>query len=200
MAEPIDFYFDFSSPYGYFMAEKIDALAAAHGRAVRWRPFLLGAVYKQTGGGPMLAAELKGPYAYRDFDRTARFLGLPWTVPAVFPIGTQVAARTFYWLDERDPALARRFAQDVYRAYFAEGRDISQETLVLDIAAAAGADRAALAGALAGEAVRQRLKDECAQAIAHGVFGSPFVFVDGEPFWGVDRIPQIERWLETGGF
>ena len=54
--------------------------------------------------------------------------------------------------------------------------------------------------ALAGEAVRNRLKDECAQAIARGVFGSPFVIIDGEPFWGVDRIPQIERWLQTGGF
>ncbi|WP_341648434.1 DsbA family protein [Thauera humireducens] len=60
MAEPIDFYFDFSSPYGYFMAERIDALAAAHGRSVRWRPFLLGAVHKVTGEVPLPSKPLKG--------------------------------------------------------------------------------------------------------------------------------------------
>jgi 2-hydroxychromene-2-carboxylate isomerase len=200
MAEPIDFYFDFSSPYGYFMAEKIDALAAAHGRVVRWRPFLLGAVYKLTGDVPLPSKPLKGDYSKHDFERSARFLGLSCRIPDVFPIGTQVAARAFYWLDEHDPVDARRFALAALRAYFVDGRDISQETAVLDIAAAQGADRAALAEALAGDAVRNRLKDECAQAIARGVFGSPFVIIDGEPFWGVDRIPQIERWLETGGF
>ncbi|THF65094.1 2-hydroxychromene-2-carboxylate isomerase [Pseudothauera rhizosphaerae] len=200
MAEPIDFYFDFSSPYGYFMAEKIDALAEAHGRTARWRPYLLGAVYKVTGDVPLPSKPLKGEYAKRDFERSARFLGLTCRIPQAFPIGTQVAARAYYWLEDNDPALARRFALAALRAYFVDGRDISQEAAVLDIAAAAGADRAALAEALAGEAIRQRLKDECAQAIERGVFGSPFVIIDGEPFWGVDRIPQIERWLATGGF
>ena len=200
MAEPIDFYFDFSSPYGYFMAEQIDALAAAHGRSVRWRPFLLGAVYKVTGDVPLPSKPLKGDYSKRDFERSARFLGLTCRIPDVFPIGTQIAARAFYWLEDRDAAEARRFALAALRAYFVDGRDISQQDAVLDIAAAHGADRAALVEALAGDAIRNRLKDECAQAIARGVFGSPFVIVDGEPFWGVDRVPQIARWLETGGF
>ena len=116
MAEPIDFYFDFSSPYGYFMAERIDALAAAHGRSVRWRPFLLGAVYKVTGEVPLPSKPLKGDYSKRDFERSARFLGLRCRIPEAFPIGTQVAARAFYWLDERDPVAARAFALAVYRA------------------------------------------------------------------------------------
>lgn len=200
MAEPIDFYFDFSSPYGYFMAEKITALADAHGRAVRWKPFLLGAVYKLTGDVPLPSKLLKGEYAKRDFERSARFLGLTCRIPDAFPIGTQIAARAFYWLDDRDPAAARNFALAAFRAYFVGGRDISQQDVVLELAAVHGADRDALADALAGEAIRNRLKDECAQAIARGVFGSPFVIVDGEPFWGVDRLPQIERWLQTGGF
>ena len=200
MSQAIDFYFDFSSPYGYFMAEKIDALAAHHGRSVRWRPFLLGAVYKHTGSKLMLDAPLKGAYVFRDFERTAAFHGLPWVLPKPFPLGTQVAARAFYWLLDCDEAMARRFALDIYRAYFAAGRDISQEDVVLDVARATGADPHALAEALAGEAVRARLKDECTRAIEHGVFGSPFVIVDGEPFWGADRLPQIERWLASGPF
>ncbi len=200
MSEPIDFYFDFSSPYGYFMAEKIDALASAHGRGVAWRPFLLGAVYKITGDVPLPSKPLKGDYAKRDFERSARFLTLVCRIPDIFPVSSQHAARAFYWLEAKDPALSRRFALETYRAYFRDNLDISQAETVLDVAASAGADRKALEGALEDGALKAKLRSECDAAIARGVFGSPYVVVDGEPFWGVDRLPQIERWLETGGF
>lgn len=200
MSAPIDFYFDFSSPYGYFMSEKIDALAARFGRQVRWRPFLLGAVYKLTGAKALPSLPMKGPYSVRDFERSARFLGLNCRIPSAFPVATQHAARAFYWLDEQDSDLARRFAQAVLRAYFVDDRDISQAETVLDVAASLGVDRTALAAALEDDVVKARLRAECDAAIEGGVFGSPYVVIDGEPFWGVDRLPQIERWLETGGF
>lgn len=200
MTTTIDFYFDFSSPYGYFMSEKIDALAARFGRQVRWRPFLLGAVYKLTGAKALPSLPMKGPYSVRDFERSARFLGLNCRIPSAFPVATQHAARAFYWLDEHDGDLARRFAQAALRAYFVDDRDISQAETVLDVAASLGVDRTALAAALEDDAVKARLRAECDAAIERGVFGSPYVIIDGEPFWGVDRLPQIERWLETGGF
>lgn len=199
-AAAIDFWFDFSSPYGYFMSERIDALAARHGRRVRWRPYLLGAVYKLLGSQPLPAIPLKGPYSVRDFARSARFLGIECRLPENFPVATQHAARAFYCLDDAEGALAHRFAQAVLRAYFVAGRDISQVEVVLDVAAEAGADRVALAAAIGSDAAKERLRQVCATAIEAGVFGSPYVIVDGEPFWGVDRLPQIERWLETGGF
>jgi 2-hydroxychromene-2-carboxylate isomerase len=200
MSAPIDFYFDFSSPYGYFMSEKIDEVAARYGREVRWRPYLLGAVYKKLGSQPLPNLPLKGPYSVRDFERSARFLGLSCRIPEAFPVATQHAARAFYWLEDRDPALARRFALAALRAYFGDGRDISQLDAVLDLAAGLGVDRAALAAALDSDELKARLRAECEAAIERGVFGSPFVIIDGEPFWGVDRLPQIERWLEMGGF
>lgn len=200
MSAPIDFYFDFSSPYGYFMSEKIDEVAARYGREVRWRPYLLGAVYKKLGSQPLPNLPLKGPYSVHDFERSARFLGLSCRIPEAFPVATQHAARAFYWLEDRDPALARRFALATLRAYFGDGRDISQLDAVLDLAAGLGVDRAALAAALDSDELKARLRAECEAAIERGVFGSPFVIIDGEPFWGVDRLPQIERWLETGGF
>jgi 2-hydroxychromene-2-carboxylate isomerase len=200
MSAPIDFYFDFSSPYGYFMSEKIDEVAARYRREVRWRPYLLGAVYKKLGSQPLPNLPLKGPYSVRDFERSARFLGLSCRIPEAFPVATQHAARAFYWLEDRDPALARRFALATLRAYFGDGRDISQLDAVLDLAAGLGVDRAALAAALDSDELKARLRAECEAAIERGVFGSPFVIIDGEPFWGVDRLPQIERWLEMGGF
>ncbi len=200
MSNPIEFWFDFSSPYGYFMSERIDAVAARHGRKVRWRPFLLGAVYKQFDFKPLPSIPLKGPYSVHDILRTSRFLDIPCVIPEAFPIATQHAARAWYWLHDRDCAMARAFAHAAFRDYFRDGRDISQPERVLELAAACGADRDALAAALGSEELKTRLRDECAAAIARGIFGSPFVVIDGEPFWGVDRLPQIERWLETGGF
>jgi len=76
MAAPIEFYFDFSSPFGYLASEKIDQLAAKHGREVMWRPFLLGAVFKITGGMPTMEVPIKGDYYKRDFPRSARYLGV----------------------------------------------------------------------------------------------------------------------------
>ena len=72
MAAPIDFYFDFSTPYGYLAAERIDALAAKHGRSVTWRPMQLGDAFKLTGGQPLPSIPMKGEYATRDFLRSAR--------------------------------------------------------------------------------------------------------------------------------
>lgn len=199
-AEAIDFYFDFSSPYGYLAAEKIDALAAGYGRTVVWRPLLLGVVFKTLGTAPLPAIPLKGPYSLRDFQRSARFLGVPYVQPSRFPVATQHAGRAFTWLAEGSAPLARRFALDIYRAYFIADQDISQQDVVLDVAAALGVDRAELAAALGDDALKARFKAQGEAALARGVFGSPYFIVDGEPFWGVDRLPQLEHWLAKGGF
>lgn len=197
----IDFWFDFSSPYGYLMAERIDALAARFGRQVRWHPILLGIIFQATGSRPPAdGISSKGKYMLHDFARSARFLGIPYRMPSRFPLPTQNAARAYYWLQDQDAALARRFALAVYRAFFVEDRDISAPEVVLEIAAAQGVDRQALEAALQDGAVKARLKTACEQALAAGVFGSPHVIVDGEHFFGADRLPQIARWLETGGF
>lgn len=201
MAEAIDFYFDFSSPYGYLLADKIDAIAEKHGRRVRWHPVLLGVIFQATGARPPAEGDsAKAQYIARDFSRSARFLGVPYRHPSRFPLPTQAAARAFYWLHDRDCGLARRFAHAVYRALFVADRDISSPDIVLEIAAETGVDRDELAAALQNPEIKARLKDECQRALAAGVFGSPHVIIDGEAFFGADRLPQIERWLATGGF
>ena len=200
MSQPIEFYFDFSSPYGYLASEKIDDLAARHGRKVKWRPILLGVVFKQTGGAPLTTLPLKGEYSLHDFSRSARFLDVPYTHPETFPINTMHAARAYYWLHEQNCEAARACAHSGYRAYFRDGRDIAEVAVVLELATRHGADRATLAEALNSAALKERLKAECEAALAKGVFGSPYISVDGEPFFGADRLPQIERWLAAGGF
>ncbi|MDP1652240.1 MAG: 2-hydroxychromene-2-carboxylate isomerase [Rhodocyclaceae bacterium] len=203
MAEPLLFYFDFTSPYSYLASEKIDALAEKFGRQVQWRPVLLGAIFKAHGTVSLVKQPGMADYSVRDFARSARFLGVPYAHPANFPVSTVAPARAYYWLHGQDCALARSFAHAVFRAYFVDGRDISDAAVVLELAAKVGADETALAALAAGmsvPAIKERLRAETEAALAHGVFGAPWIVVDGEPFWGADRLPQIERWLETGGY
>jgi 2-hydroxychromene-2-carboxylate isomerase len=200
MAQPIDFYFDFSSPYGYFAAGRIDEIAARHGRTVNWRPILLGAIFKITGQQPLPTIPLKGSYAKHDLVRSARLFGVPFRLPTKFPIAGQAPSRAYYWIADRDAALARTTAQALYRAYFAEDRDISNPEVTANVAAKLGIERDELLQALNDAAVKERLKNEVDAAIEHGVFGSPYIVIDGEPFWGADRLDQAEKWLATGGW
>jgi 2-hydroxychromene-2-carboxylate isomerase len=200
VANPIDFYFDFSSPYGYFAASKIEDIAARHARTVTWRPILLGAVFKVTGQQPLPTIPLKGDYAKHDLERTAKLLNLPFRLPTKFPISTTAPARAFYHLNNRDPALAKRLALALFVAYFADDVDISSPENTADVAAHAGVDRDEMIEALNDPAVKDRLRHEVDAAVALGVFGSPYIVVDGEPFWGSDRLDQVEKWLSTGGW
>ncbi|MBI4207506.1 MAG: 2-hydroxychromene-2-carboxylate isomerase [Betaproteobacteria bacterium] len=197
---PIDFYFDFSSPYGYFASTRIDGIAAKYGREVVWRPILLGAVFKITGQQPLPTIPLKGSYAKHDLARSARLFGVPFKLPTRFPVAGQAPSRAFYWVGDKDPALARKLAQALYRAYFAEDRDISSPEVTANVAAKLGVDRGELLAALEDPAVKERLKTEVEAAIERGVFGSPYIVIDGEPFWGSDRMEQVEKWLATGGW
>ncbi len=201
MAAPIDFYFDFSSPYGFLAAQKIEALAEKYGRSVDWHPMLLGVVFKETGAAPLTMVPLKGDYSRRDFERSARFHGIPgFRMPSKFPIASQAPARIVLWAKTRDPALAVRVLKGMYRAFFTEGLDISDPGVAASVAAREGLDAAEARAAVDDPAMKDALKREVEQAIARGVFGSPFIVVDGEPFWGLDRLDQVERWLATGGF
>lgn len=200
MTTPIDFYFDFSSPYGYLASTKIDELAQRHGRSVTWRPVLLGAMFKITGGQPLPTIPLKGSYATHDMARTARMMKVPFKLPSKFPVAATAPSRAFYWVNDRDAGLARTFAHALYHAYFAEDRDISNPEVTGNVASKLGVSKEELLHALEEPAVKERLRSEVDAAIERGVFGSPYIVIDGEPFWGADRLAQVEKWLETGGW
>jgi 2-hydroxychromene-2-carboxylate isomerase len=200
MPTPLQFHFDFSSPYGYLASQKIEALAARHGRAVDWRPMLLGAAFKVAGTQPLTSIPLKGDYTKRDLPRSARYHGVPFRMPSKFPIATQAPARIVLWQKAIDPGASAPLVKALYRAYFVDDRDISSPDVAADVAAEAGFNRDGARAAIDDPAIKDELKRNVDAAIAAGVFGSPFIIVDGEPFWGIDRFDQIERWLAGGGF
>ena len=201
MPKPIEFHFDFSSPYSYIASEQIESVATRYGRTVDYKPVLLGAVFKASGGAPL--TELYGPkasYAKRDFERSARYAGVPYKQPSRFPIGSVAAKRSVVWLQQHRPELVAPFIHAVYRAFFVDDRDISSAAVVGEIAHEVGIDPDELAAGAQQPETKEQLRSQVDQAIQAGIFGAPTIIVDGEIFWGNDRIPQIERWLEKGSF
>ena len=200
MADAIDFYFDFSSPYGYLAAEMIEALGQRCGRQVNWHPMLLGVVFKTTGGQPLTMAPMKGPYSERDMRRSAAFYGVPFTMSTVFPIATQNPARAALWMQKKHPEHAKQFILELFRAFFRGDRDISKLDVIGDVAAELGYSADELIAATQSDEIKNQLKANVEAAIAKGVFGAPFFIVDDEQFWGADRLPMMEAWLIQGSW
>lgn len=196
-AAPVEFWFDFVSPYAYFGSTQIERVVARHGRAVDWRPVLIGiTVLKVMGMRPLLEYPMKGDYLRRDGVRVAELLGVPFRHHGLERVNSVAASRAFLWLKREDPERAVPFARRMFDRLWVRGADITPVQASAEEAAALGADAAALRAALEQPEAKQALKDEVDAALARGVFGVPFFIADGEAFWGSDRLPMLEHWLE----
>ena len=200
MSQQIDFYFDFSSPYGYFSSEKIEAIAERCNCQVMWHPYLMGVVMKITGRKPLVNIPMVNDYSARDLQRNAKFHGIEFHQPSIFPVATVAACRLFYWLNERDKTLAKQYAQRIFRAYFVHNKLISKPDVVSEVAKTIGVNANESASALADQRIKSLLRTATDDAISRKVFGSPFFIVGDEPFWGHDRLDQLERWISEGGW
>jgi len=200
MNKQIDFYFDFTSPYSYIAAERIDAIAGAAGWTVNYCPTLLGFIFKEIGGGPLTNMPRKGEYSLNDFARTARFHGLTLHFPKNFPVNTVAAARAALWVKAEHPEKMGDFVRAVFRAYFVQGEDIAQAETLARCATHVGLDGATAAAA--NDDPRWKDAMRAAVAASHEVkmFGAPYFMINGEAFWGNDRLDQVQRWITTGPF
>jgi 2-hydroxychromene-2-carboxylate isomerase len=196
MKEPIEFYFDFASPYSYFMAGTLDAMARECGRDLVWRPLILWAVLKAHGLPAPLEHPVKKSYMLRDMERSARFHDLPFRLPTRFPASSHLPARAFYWLQTTKPDVAKPFAHRIFQAYFVDDIDIGGPGgIARFLADAAGISLDAAQAALTDERAKAALQDCVASAVAKGVWGVPYVLIGAEAFFGADRLPHIERHL-----
>ncbi len=196
MSRPVlDFYLEFASTYSYPAAMRIGALAEAAGVDVRWKPFLLGPIFKQQGWdtSPFNLYPAKGRYMWRDVARICARLGLPLRRPDPFPQWTLLAARVAH------VGLAEGWGEDfcraVYAAEFGEGRAVGEEAMVREVLQAVGVvPEPAIARARSAE-IKARLRAVTTEAEHAGVFGAPsFVTADGELFWGQDRLAEALAW------
>lgn len=195
MNQPVlDFFFEFASPYSYLSAARIDTVAASHGIAVRWRPFLLGPIFRSQGWetSPFNIYPAKGRYMWRDVERQAHARGLPFVRPDPFPQNGLLGARCVLAADEDARPTA---AHAIFHAAFEAGQQIGDPEVIGAALAAAGLDAPAILAAASGDPVKAALRANTDAAIAHGIFGAPsFVTPDGEMFWGDDRMEDALQW------
>jgi 2-hydroxychromene-2-carboxylate isomerase len=197
----LEFYFDFISPYGYLGSLGIMEIAARHDVEVDWCPTLLGVSVMGVMGLPPLAeTPLKGPYMANDFPRCFRLLGVPLKIGGDGSMPPLPAGRAFSWIKAQDPAAAIRFGQRIYRGRWSEGIDMANPNNLAAAAEAEGFDGGQLIAALDDPEVKRLHRASVDGAIERGVFGVPTFSIDGELFWGHDRLPHVERWLESGGW
>jgi 2-hydroxychromene-2-carboxylate isomerase len=196
MTKPsLDFWFDFASTYSYPAAMRIASLAETNSVTVRWRPFLLGPIFKAQGWAtsPFNLYPAKGRNMWRDLERVCAALDLPFTRPDPFPQNSLLAARAAL------VALADKWGESccraIYRAEFGDGRNIEKSDAIGEILKSLGQDANAVLERAQSTEIKSQLREQTEEAQRLGIFGSPsFVTAGGELFWGNDRLEAALDW------
>jgi 2-hydroxychromene-2-carboxylate isomerase len=191
MAEPIYFYFDFSSSYSYLAQARIAEIEHETGRSVHYRPFVLGAIFHKLGHSVPASDSVKMAYLDHDLKRSAKALNIDFALPPAFPFNAMLAMRVFYAIDSRDSSKARDYAAKAFEAVYAQQKDLADPSTIEQIVGELGLDYAALSTGKPFDSAKSTLKLHTQNAIEAGVFGAPSFVADGELFWGADRIDLV---------
>ena len=199
MSRTVDYYFTTQSPWTYLGHARFVRIAADAGAQVRVRPVDFGKIFSLTGGLP-LAKRSPARQAYRltELARYAKHLAVPMNIePKHFPIPGDASARLVIAVDLAHGAdAAMTFAGAVFDALWTQERDISDAATLSGLLSTCSLP-AGLADAASGAEVQQRYESYTQQALDAGVFGAPSFVIDGELFWGQDRLEFVERALQS---
>jgi 2-hydroxychromene-2-carboxylate isomerase len=196
MSRELEFWFEFASTYSHIAAQRVESAAARAGVALLWRPFLLGPVFAKQGwnDSPFNLYPAKGAYMWRDMERECAKFGIPFRRPSKFPRNGLLVARAAL-AGESEPWIAR-FVRAVYLGNFAEDADIADPKRVSGWLEAAGCpDSESHLATAESPQNKDRLRARTEDAIARGIFGAPTFLVNGELFWGNDRLEDALAWL-----
>lgn len=196
MAQTIEFFFDYGSPYSYLANAVLPDLAKRHAAELVYRPMLLGAVFKATGNQspvqvPIASKRAYGALALR---RTAAYYGVPIAMNPHFPINTLALMRAA--VAARHAGVFDPFHAAIYPAFWVKGLDLGDAAVVADVVSAAGLDAAQLAESANRGAAKEELRASTEEAVARGAFGAPSIFFGGELYFGVDHLPFLEHALK----
>jgi 2-hydroxychromene-2-carboxylate isomerase len=197
MSKTVEFYFDVGSPAAYLAWTQVPKLAAETGATIDYRPMLLGGVFQATANKSPMEVPAKGSYMVTDLQRFAARYGVPFNHNPHFPINTLLLMRGAIGLQIREPARMVPYVDAVYRAIWVDGKNMNDPATVGAVLQQAGFDPAALLALAADPEVKDRLKAVTQDAVARGVFGAPTFFVDGQMFWGQDRLDFVKQALKA---
>lgn len=185
MSQKVEFFFDVVSPYSYVAAVQVSRSPLL--ADVEWRPFLLGGVFKATGNHPPIAVPAKGQYMAQDLQRLFAYYDMPYRFPSSFPASSLTAMRA---LCAAEPSQVQPLALKLFAAYWGEDRNISDQSVLLDILGPELMARAT------EDAVKERLKANTDEAVQRGAFGAPTIFRGTDMYFGEDRVFLVEHALK----
>lgn len=195
----VEFYFDFGSPAAYLAWTQLPALCTQAGADLVYKPMLLGGVFQATGNRSPVEVPAKGRYVRRDFERHAARYRVPLHFNPHFPVNTLLLMRGATAMQmEGGEVRFGGYCTAVFRAMWIDEQDMNDPTVVAAVLQAAGFDVAGLLALFGRQDVKDRLKAVTEEAVARGVFGAPTMFVDGEMFWGQDRLDWVRDALAAG--
>jgi 2-hydroxychromene-2-carboxylate isomerase len=192
----LEFWFEFGSTYSYLSAARIEDVSAAAGIAVRWEPFLLGPIFAEQGwdDSPFNANPAKGRYMWRDVERLCAKYRIPFTKPSRFPRNSLLAARVACLAKATSERWLPEFVRAVFRANFAEDREIGDAAEIRSILDSLGRPGARLVEQAQAPENKLRLREQTRRAVELGIFGAPSFVVGEELFWGDDRLENALVW------
>lgn len=196
MSKTVTFYFDLSSPYSYFAATQVDALANRTRATILWRPVVLGAIFKQTNNVMNTAVPAKAQYMLVDLNRWAQYYDVPFNFNPYFPQNTMTLHRAIIAAQSLiDEQTGKKLAKAAFEAMWVHQHDITNDTTIVDLIDEVGLDGATILQATSDPTVKGTLRQYTEDALEHGVFGAPSFVVDDHLYWGNDRLPFLEAYL-----
>jgi 2-hydroxychromene-2-carboxylate isomerase len=193
MTKSVDFYFDVGSPAAYLAWTQMPRIAEATGATVNYQPFLLGGVFQSTGNKSPMEVPAKGKYMLDDLQRYATRYGVQFAHNPHFPINTLMLMRGAVGLQMREEAKLAAYLDAMFRAIWVDAKDMNDPATVGAVLHAAGFNPAEVLALTQDPAVKDRLKAITQDAIDRGAFGAPTFFVNGQMFWGQDRIDFVKE-------
>lgn len=184
----IEFWFEFGSNYSYLSVMRVEAAAAQCDVTVRWKPFLLGPIFRSLGWStsPFVLQKAKGDYVWTDMARQCRKHGLPWQRPTEFPRSSLLPARVA--LIGADQPWMGAYCRRIMSLNFAEDRAIDDPQRVAEVLNQLHLPAPMILDQAQSDANKLKLRQQTEAAQAKGIFGAPTFFVGDEMFWGDDRL------------
>ena len=196
MAQRVEFFFDYGSPFSYLADTQLTALERRTGATVVYRPMLLGAVFKETGSASPVTIPAKGRYMGVELQRWAKHYGVPFAANKFFPINTMRLMRGAVAAQHAE--CFAEYHRAIYPAFWVDGANLGEPEVIRAVLGKAGVNADLILARIEEPNVKEQLRLNTEEAVRRGVFGAPTFFVGEEMFWGNDRLMFVEEALTRG--
>lgn len=197
-SKTVEFFFDIGSPYSYLASTQIDDVVKRCRAEVKWRPFLLGGVFKATGNVPPATYAAKAAYLLTDLQRWSALYGVPFKLSSRFPLNTLRTERALFAAEQVGGYEAmKRYAKALFSAYWVNDEDVSNDAVLARVAGESGLSGEQVVKLLDDGSVKEALRTTTEEAVKRGAFGAPTLFLGDQMYFGNDRLALLEHALTT---